>query len=447
MICSIKMKLTFAGGASEVTGANYILETGDTRIMVDCGLHQGTAARERGNWDPFSYDVTKINALFVTHSHIDHIGRIPLLLKRGFKGTIYSTPPCRDAAHELLLDSEHLLFGVADRAGVEPLYGPEDVEHAMNIWEGIEYHTPVIVGDITATLYNAGHVLGSSSVLVQGKDGKRIIFSGDLGNSPAPLLGGKDMMPDADFCLIESAYGNRIHEDRAKRKELLEDAIEDTVKNGGTLMIPTFALERTQELLSELDDLVESGRIPAVPVYMDSPLAIRLTEIYKKYPDYLKAGSFDFHFKGLHITSTTEQSKAINTAPAPKIVIAGSGMSNGGRILHHEKNYLPDPKSMFLAIGYQAEGTLGRRILDGDKSVTIFSEKVPVHCKVRAIGGYSAHADQRQLLDWLSSGRDTLERVFVVQGEGEASAALAVKIKDELAIQAEVPEAGKTYEL
>jgi metallo-beta-lactamase family protein len=415
--------------------------------MVDCGLHQGSGVREESNWAEFSYDVTKIDALFITHPHIDHIGRVPLLLKRGFKGKIYSTPPARDAAHELLLDSEHLLFGVADRAGVEPLYGPEDVEHAMDVWEGVEYHSPITVGDCTVTLYNAGHVLGSSSILVVGADGKRILFSGDLGNSPAPLLGGKDMMPDADYCLIESAYGNRIHEDRAERQELLENAIEDTVKNGGVLMIPTFALERTQELLSELDDLIESGRIPSVPVYMDSPLAIRLTEIYKKYPAYLKAGTFDFTFKGLHITSTTEQSKAINTVPAPKIVIAGSGMSNGGRILHHEKNYLPDPKSMFLAIGYQAEGTLGRRILDGEKTVRIFSEDVPVHCKVRAIGGYSAHADQKQLLEWISTGRDTLKRVFVVQGEGEASLALAQKMRDEFALNAIVPEAGKTYEL
>ncbi len=441
------MKITFFGGASEVTGANYILESGATRIMVDCGLHQGSSAREETNWAEFAYDVTKIDALFVTHPHIDHIGRVPLLMKRGFRGKIYSTPPAREAAHELLLDSEHLLFGIADRAGIEPLYGPEDVMRAMSVWKGVEYYRPVTVGDCTVTLYNAGHVLGSSSVLVQGADGKRILFSGDLGNNPAPLLGGKDMMPDADYCLIESAYGNRIHEDLAHRRELLEDAIEDTVKNGGVLMIPTFALERTQELLAELDDLIESGRIPSVPVYMDSPLAIRLTEIYKKYPDYLKAGTFDFHFKELHITSTTEQSKAINRAPAPKIVIAGSGMSNGGRILHHEKNYLPDPKSMFLAIGYQAEGTLGRRILDGEKTVTIFSEQVPVRCRVRAIGGYSAHADQRQLLEWISTGKDSLKRVFVVQGEGEASAALAQKMRDEFALNAIVPEAGKTYEL
>lgn len=441
------MKISFFGGASEVTGANYVLESGATRIMVDCGLHQGSGTREEINWAPFTYDITKIDALFVTHPHIDHIGRIPLLMKRGFRGRIYSTPPAREIAHELLLDSEHLLSSAADRADVEPLYGPEDVLRAMSVWHDVEYHRPLVVGDCTVTLYNAGHVLGSSSVLVVGADGKRILFSGDLGNNPAPLLGGKDMMPDADYCLIESAYGNRIHEDLSKRKELLEDAIEDTVKNGGVLMIPTFALERTQDLLAELDDLIGSGRIPSVPVYMDSPLAIRLTEIYKKYPEYLKAGTFDFTFKSLHITSTTEQSKAINVAPAPKIVIAGSGMSNGGRILHHEKNYLPDPKSTFLAIGYQAEGTLGRRILDGEKSVTIFGEDIPVRCKVRAIGGYSAHADQRQLLDWISTGKETLKRIFVVQGEGESSAVLAQKMRDEFALNAEVPEAGKTYEL
>jgi len=441
------MKLTFAGGASEITGANYILESGSTRIMVDCGLHQGSSVREKTNWDPFQYDVTKITALFVTHSHIDHIGRIPLLIKRGFRGFIYSTPPTRDAAHELLLDSENILFSFADKAGIEPLYGSEDVLRVMSVWKGVEYHRSITIGDCTVTLYNAGHVLGSSSILIESKEGIKILFSGDLGNSPAPLLGGKDMMPDADYCLIESAYGNRIHEDRVQRKDLLEDAVEDTVKSGGTLMIPTFALERTQELLSELDDLIESGRIPAIPVYLDSPLAIRLTVIYKKYPEYLKGGFFDFDFKGLHTAVTTEQSKAINMAPAPKIVIAGSGMSNGGRILYHEKKYLPDPKSMFLVINYQAEGTLGRRILNGEKTVRIFTEQVPVRCKVRVIGGYSAHADQPQLLEWISTGKNTLRRVFVVQGEAEASSALAQKIRDEFAIDAVVPEAGKTYEL
>ncbi len=443
------MKITFCGGASEVTGANYLLESsGGTRIIVDCGMHQGSHDAERGNWDEFCYDPVGIAALFVTHSHIDHVGRIPLLAKRGFAGTIYSTPPARDCAHELLLDSEHLLLATAEQLQLPPLYETADIDAAMRLWKGVSYHEPVTVGDFTVLLYNAGHVLGSSSILVTDADGKRILFSGDLGNSPAPLLGDKDSMPEADYCLIESAYGNRLHEDRAKRKELLEDAIEDTVKNGGTLMIPAFALERTQELLSEIDDLAEGGRIPRVQVFLDSPLAIRLTEIYKKYSaDYLKGGSFDFSFKDLHVSETTEQSKAINLVPQPKVIIAGSGMSNGGRIVHHERRYLPDPKSTLLFIGYQSEGTLGRRIFDGAKNVSIFGEDVPVNCHVRSIGGYSAHADQAQLVSWLTPQRESLKKVFAVQGEADAAQGLVQKIRDVLAIDAMVPEPGASYEL
>ena len=443
------MKITFWGGASEVTGANYILESasGATKIMVDCGMKQGGHDAERGNWNEFGYDPKGVAALFITHSHIDHVGRVPLLAKRGFAGKILSTPPCRDAAHELLLDSQHLLASTAEQLGLPVLYEEADIESAMKLWEGVPYHRPVTVGDFTATLYDAGHVLGSSSILVEDKDGKKIVFSGDLGNSPAPLLGEKDSMPEADYCLIESAYGNRLHEDRVRRKEMLEDAIEETVKDGGVLMIPAFALERTQELLSEVDDLAEHGAIPRIPVYLDSPLAIRLTEVYRKYHDYLKAGSFDFTFHDLHMTPTTEQSKAINRAPDPKVVIAGAGMSNGGRIVHHERQHLSDPKSTLLFIGYQSEGTLGRRLMDGAKSVTIFGEDVAVKCRIKIIGGYSAHADQSQLLAWVAPRRDVLKKVFAVQGETEAAQALVTKMRDELAIDAEVPVAGATYDL
>lgn len=442
------MKITFYGGAGDVTGANYILESsGGTRIMVDCGLRQGSHDVERVNWDEFGYDPASVTALFVTHSHIDHVGRVPLLMKRGFAGKIYSTPPARDAAYELLLDSEHLLAGTAEQLGLPALYDASNIDAAHAVWEGVPYHHPVTVGDFTITLYDAGHVLGSSSILVTDPSGKRVLFSGDLGNSPAPLLGDKDSMPEAEYCLIESAYGNRLHEDRARRKELLEDAIEDTVKSGGVLMIPAFALERTQELLSEIDDLAENGRIPKIPVFLDSPLAIRLTSVYREHRAYLKGGDFDFEFPGLQMTAATEQSKAINLVPSPKIIIAGSGMSNGGRIVHHELRYLPDPKSTLLFIGYQSEGTLGRRIMDGAKVVTIFGEDVPVNCRVKSIGGYSAHADQAQLLAWLAPRRDVLKKVFAVQGEGDASSALVQKMRDDLAIDAMVPEHGASYDL
>ncbi|MEK7114539.1 MAG: MBL fold metallo-hydrolase, partial [Patescibacteria group bacterium] len=290
-------------------------------------------------------------------------------------------------------------------------------------------------------------------------EGKKIIFSGDLGNVPAPLVKDTEIINKADYVLIESAYGGRIHEDLETRKEILEDSMEETVKAGGVLMIPAFAMERTQELLYELNELVENGRIPKMPIFVDSPLAIKLTSVYKKYsqnPDYfdqealsaLRKGDAIFDFSGLKLTLTTEQSKEINDVPPPKIIIAGSGMSQGGRILHHEYRYLSDPKNMILFIGYQSQGSLGRRILDGAKigrpfSVKIFGEEIPVKCKVKAIGGYSAHADQPRLLNWLNPMRLTLKKVFIVQGEEDQMIPLAARIKDELAIETEIPSKGE----
>jgi metallo-beta-lactamase family protein len=441
------MKVAFYGGAQSVTGANYIVEAGGKRIMIDCGLAQGCTECDAANRELFPYEVGDIDAVFITHAHIDHTGRLPLLVKRGYRGPIYSTPPTRDAAHALLEDGERLMREDALRDGLDPLYAPDDVAAVMRLWESVPYYQGAAVGDAVVMLYNAGHILGSSSIFIKDEHGIRAVFSGDLGNSPAPLLGNKDSMPEAEYCIIESAYGNRLHEDRAVRKELLEDAIEETAKRGGVLMVPAFAMERTQELLSELDELVEHGRIPHVPVYLDSPLATRLTDVYRRYRDYLGNREFDFNFKGLHITETSADSRAINGVPPPKVIIAGAGMSNGGRILHHERRYLPDPASTLLIIGYQSEGSLGRRIVDGAREVVIFGERVPVRCRVIVIGGYSAHADQAQLLEWLKPERDRLKRVFVVQGEGEASDALAVKIRDELAVDAVVPRAGQSFEL
>ena len=438
-----------------VTGANYLLESGEKKILIDCGLHQGGNFCEKHNWEPFPYDSKEISAVFITHAHIDHTGRLPKLIKEGFKGKVYSTPPTRDFAKELLLDSEHLLFQEAERLKRPPLYGVREVEELMANWEGVEYHKKIAVGPFSATFYNAGHILGSSFILVEAEN-KKIIFSGDLGNSPAPIIGVRESYPDdIDYCLIESTYGDRVHEDVASRKEIVEDLIEDTIKTGGTLMIPAFAMERTQELLFELNELAENGRIPRAPIFIDSPLAIKLTEVYKKYPQYfdsetremIKRGDSIFSFPGLKMTFTTEQSKAINDVPPPKIIIAGSGMSHGGRILHHERRYLSDSKSMLLIIGYQANGSLGRQILDGAKSVKIFGEEVPGRCRVEAIGGYSAHADQPQLLEWLKPMRTTLKKAFIIQGEESSSAALAQKIKDELAIDVLIPELGQKVEL
>lgn len=453
------MRLIFYGGAGTVTGSNYLLESGGEKILVDCGMLQGTHYFEKKNFEKFAYRPEEISAVFVTHPHIDHIGRIPQLYKAGFRGRIFSTPPAKDASELLLLDSEHILREEAFERRESPPYEVGDVTKVMGFWQKVSYHEKIQVGPFEAELYNSGHVLGAASVLIKA-EGKAVAFSGDLGNMPTSFIRETEYISRADYALVESAYGNRVHDKIPDRKDLLEDFIEEVVKSGGVLMIPSFALERTQDLIFELNDLVENNRIPRAPVFVDSPLAIKLTAVYEKYsddPTYFNPatikmirehhGQAFFNFPGLHMTLTTEQSKEINNVPPPKVIVAGSGMSNAGRILHHEVRYLGDPKSALLIVGFQARGSLGRQILDGAKTVKILGQTVPVRCKIKAIGGYSAHADQPQLLKWVEAMRDNLKKVFVVQGEPEESNPLAQKIKDDFAIAAEVPKADEVVML
>lgn len=447
------MKLTFHGAVKTVTGSNFLLG----KILVDCGLHQGASYCEKHNFEPFPYDPKTIEAVLVTHAHIDHIGRIPQLYRAGFKGKIVSTPPTKDFAEELLVDSEHILAKEAEEKRLPPIYELTDVGGAMDLWETARYHQKIKIADFDIEFFDAGHILGSSFIKVSG-EGKTVVFSGDLGNIATPIVKDTEPLPDTQYVLIESTYGGRLHEELESRRDILEDLIEDIVKSGGALMIPAFAMERTQDILFEINELVENNRIPPHPIFIDSPLAIKLTSVYKKYstdPEYvdkealelLRKGDAIFDFPGLKFTLTTEQSKEINEVKPPKIIIAGSGMSQGGRILHHEKRYLPDPKSAILFIGYQAQGSLGRLILDGAKYVKVLGEEIPVRCRVKSIGGYSAHADQKKLLEWLAPQRENLEKVFVVQGEEDQSSALAQKIRDELAINSVLPWVGETVVL
>ena len=437
-----------------MSGSNYLLESGGQKILIDCGLFQGSNYAERQNFEPFPYKPSEIQAVFITHAHIDHIGRLPKLFKEGFKGTIYSTQATKDFAELLLLDSEHILLKEAEREKKPPLYTVDDINQVMRIWRKTAYHEPVEESGFKVEFFDAGHILGSAIIKVE-SECKTIVFSGDLGNYPAPIIQPTEKIEAADYCVMESTYGDRVHEDADKRREMLEDVIEDTVNAKGTLVIPTFAMERTQELLYHLHQLFKEGRVPRVPVFIDSPLAIKLTAVYKKYESYFNqetkhlacSGEDILNFPGLRLTLTTEESKEINNVPPPKVVIAGSGMSQGGRILHHETRYLPDPKSTILFIGYQAVGSLGRQILEGAGTVKIFGEKIPVRCKKRVISGYSAHADQPLLLKWLSPMRTTLKKVFVVQGEKRASEILAQKIKDELAVETVVPQLGGDFVL
>ena len=467
------MQLTFHGGCGEATGSNYILESNGVKIMIDCGLHQGSHYANQENFEPFAYDPSEITAVFITHSHLDHIGRLPSLVKAGFKGTIYSTTATQDFAEMMLLDSEHLLAAEALREKKSPLYNTVDLENVMKLWHGLRYHETVTVGGgegnanvppFKVELYDAGHILGSAIIHVEA-EGKTIVFSGDLGNSPAPIIEPTETIPGADYCLIESTYGDRVHEDVGERQDMLKKAIVDTVRAGGTLMIPTFAMERTQDLLYSLHQLFEAQSIPRVPVFIDSPLAIKITAVYKKHEDYfnkkvenlVKSGDDILNFPGLQLTLTTEQSKEINSVAPPKIIMAGSGMSNGGRILHHEMRYLPDPNSTVVFVGYQAEGSMGRQLLEGAPSVTIFGEKISVRANRVNIPGFSAHADQPHLLEWLSSmakpaatgqpSLHALKKVFVVQGEQASSETLAGKITERYGIAAEVPKLGESVTL
>ena len=452
------MKLTFYGGAGVVTGANYLIECSGAKILVDCGLQQGGRMAEKENYEKFAYDPSTIDAVFLTHAHLDHVGRIPKLYKEGFRGKIFATHPTLDLARINLDDSLHILKKEAEGSEQELLFDENDLVEVWKLTHGRPYHEEIkINSNIKVRLNDAGHVLGSSIIevfLSEGDHKIKIVFSGDLGNPPTPLLRPTEFIGEADYVLVESAYGDRLHEDRSQRKEKLKAIIESAVKSGGTLMIPAFALERTQELLFELNSLVESGRIKRVPIFIDSPLAIKATAIYQKYSDYfnseaaylIKSGDDLFNFPGLQFSLTTESSKAINEIPPPKIVIGGSGMSEGGRILHHERRYLPDPKSTLLIIGYQTKNSLGRRLLDGAQEVKMFGEEIQVRAQVKAIGGYSAHADQAGLLKWVGHIKD-VKKVFVVQGEVGPASVLAGKIKNDLGVETEVPQTGQVYEL
>jgi len=451
--------ITFYGGALSVTGANYLIKTKQSQVVVDCGLLQGGAHCPPENYSEFPYNVASLDAVLVTHAHIDHVGRLPKLAREGLSAPIYATLPTTELAPIMLADSQELIQEeCGDKRGV--LYTVEDVDAVTELFRPVGYNEMVqVTPDIRVRFRDAGHILGSASIEVWvTEDDKetKIVFSGDIGNPPMPLLAPIDYIEDADYALIETAYGNRVHENRDARQGLLEGAIKDVIAAGGVLMVPTFAIERTQEILSEINHLVESSSIPPVQIFLDSPLAIEATGVYRRSAAFLNeetkqkmAGGDDvFDFPRLAFTATTEQSKAINEFPAPKIILAGAGMSTGGRILHHELRYLPSEKNMILFIGYQAQGTLGRKILDGATAVTIFGETVPVRASVRFIEGYSAHADQNGLLEWLTRLKSggSLKKVFCVQGDEDSSREFAALATEKLGLDAHAPSGGESFE-
>ncbi len=447
-------RITFCGGTGTVTGANFLLEIEDKKILIDCGLTQGMKLADDINWDPFPYDSKQIDILFVTHAHVDHVGRIPKLLHEGFRGKIYSTIPTKSLALPMLEDTAGILSKNTE-LGLDQMYSDQNIKLALSLWQGFEYRTKIKISDtLEAELFDAGHILGSAMVLFT-YNGKKILFTGDLGNSPSMLLPDTDKVEGVDYLVMESVYGDRNHESRSERRRYLEETIEDNYKRKGTLIIPTFSLERSQVLLFELNELVTNDRIPVMPIFLDSPLAIRLTEVFKQYRSYFneaaqKAMSHDkyiFDFPGLHNTLKSEESKMIANVPNPKIVIAGSGMSTGGRVVHHERHYLPDPNNTLLLTGYQVVGAPGRFIQEGMKTVRITGEDVPVRAHIVTISGYSGHKDSDGLLNFVEDMQESLKKVFVVMGEPKSSMFLVQKLRDNLAIDARAPELGSSVTL
>ncbi|HOK35268.1 MAG TPA: MBL fold metallo-hydrolase [Candidatus Pacearchaeota archaeon] len=458
------MFLSFFGATKIVTGSNYLLEGEKRKILIDCGLFQGEKELEKKNLEAFPYNPREIDAVILTHAHLDHVGRLPKLVKDGFNGPIFATPATIDLSKLTLEDELSLQPQESDLPkGEKPLFSKDDLEKTFTLFKPIEYHQKIdIFPGISFKLLDAGHILGSAIIEIFA-EGKKIVFSGDLGNSPTPLLRATEFPSSGDYILIESTYGDKTHPDLLKRKDLLEDTIEEVVGRKGVLMIPAFAIERTQELLYELNELVENHRIPETLIFVDSPLAIRSIDVYKKYERYynkeasylLRSGDKIFNFPRLVFTESVQQSKRINNTPPPKVIIAGSGMSTGGRILYHEQRYLPDPQNCLLLICYQVEGTRGRQIQEGAKEIEIFGEMIPVRAEIKSIQGYSAHADKEGLFRWLYhikssaflEGEHMVKKVFVVHGEEKPAEAISQLIKDQLGIEARIPKYGERIKL
>lgn len=439
-----KAKLHFAGGAGSVTGANFLFESDEVSFLVDCGLEQGSQVADVSNWEPFPYEPKDVDVLFITHAHLDHIGRIPKLVHDGFRGRIISTAATKDLANIMLRDTINILGNSesGEAYDLNKIYTPHTLAQAMSQWDSVEYHESKKLSEsITYEFKDAGHVLGSAMITfsVTGPTRiNRVVFTGDLGNSPSPILRDTEPLTETDYLIMESVYGDRNHEGRAERKDFLLRIIKESIAKRGVLIVPVFSLERTQEFLYEINDFVENDLIPDVPIFLDSPLAIEVTEVFYKYKnllntqarDIIKSGDDIFMFPGLKKTSHSRESKKIAQEEPPKIIIAGSGMSTGGRVLHHELRYLSDPSTTVLLTGYQTAGTLGRHLQEGSKTVRIFDEEVAVRAKIEYVRGYSGHKDSDHLVEFVGGAANSIKKVFIAMGDFSSAMFLAQRLHD-----------------
>lgn len=462
-------KLTFLGAAGNVTGSRYLFEDIHTQLLVDCGLYQEREFLSR-NWDPSPLEPAKIEAVLLTHAHLDHIGLLPKLVRDGFKGRVYATDATLEMAEVMLLDAARIQEEDADakkrrhrrqgRTGPypeEPLYTIEDAQACFPLFQAAEYGKPVAFDGIKAAFADAGHVLGSAMIYLQfqsQKAARTICFSGDVGRPERPLEDAPSLPRSTlDYLVIESTYGDREHPPADEAESKFADIINETVQRGGNIVIPAFALERTQELLFYMKRLLASGRVPRLPVYVDSPMAIKLTEIFTRHPE-LWGGEIDnyrkgspFEFRGLKLTASAAESRAIADDKSPAIIIAGSGMATGGRIKHHLINNISRAESTILFVGYQARGTLGRVILNGTTPVRILGREYEVKARIEQIPGLSAHAGRSELLDWASHFKRPLKQVFVTHGEEEAADEFAQELRRRTGWPVTAPQYGQSFDL
>lgn len=465
------MHIQFLGAARNVTGSRHLLEVGDKRILIDCGYFQEREFQDR-NWDDMPVDPGTIDALLLTHAHLDHCGLIPRLVSQGFTGQIHCTKPTAQIASIVMRDSaylqqEDLKYKMKrhKKAGKEPkypyraLYTVEDAEHACNLFESVPFNKKVeIVPGISATYYEAGHILGAASILVECREGDKVrtvLFSGDIGRNDMPILNDPVPPPGADVVLIESTYGDRDHAPQGDIEGELAEIINSTHKNGGNLIIPSFAVERSQDLLYYFTNLVKDKKIPHTMVFLDSPMAVRVTEVFKNNKELfdeesrslIEEGHHPCDFPGLEMSRSTDQSKAINHIRGTVCVIAGSGMCTGGRIKHHLKANLRRPESTILFVGYQAHGTLGRHILEGAEEVRIHGMHVPVKARIAQISGFSGHAGRTELKAWMQALKDKPKQIYTVHGDENVSAKFAAELERDMGIPARAPEYQERVEL
>ena len=465
------MRLRFLGANRQVTGSCYMLEADGLRILVDCGMFQERKYLER-NWAPFPVPADSIDVLLLTHAHLDHSGLIPKLVREGFAGRILSTAASVELAKIILEDAakiqqedaefkrkRHAREGRKGPRPIEPLYTDRDVKTMLPLFEAVSYGEAVALGDsVSVTYHDAGHILGSAMLQIgvgKGERARTIVFSGDIGQWDKPIIRDPTLLKSADYVVMESTYGGSNHKNSGSVEDQLCDAINTAVEAGGNLVIPTFAVERAQELMYHVARLVHEDRIPHLLLFLDSPMAVNVTEVFRRHREYMdeeaqqliESGEGLFRFPGLKLVRTTQESKAINRIRGSCVIMAGSGMCTAGRVKHHLVQNIEREQSTILFVGYQAHGTLGRQIVDGKPTVRILGAERQVRARIARIDGLSAHADQDDLLRWLGSFGDTPRRVFLTHGEESSATALAEKIRGQSSVSVEVPDYQDTFDL